>query len=86
MENNKKNQNVIENNPSDQRPDPQAQNDTGYAGTTNAVSENHQDSDEYEAAIEDTMIGYDGDESDLDIDMGDGDVNTENTRGGDDND
>jgi hypothetical protein len=97
MENNQENQqntseerddsqNVITNNPSDQRPDEEKQNETGYAGTTNSISENHQESDEYQPAIEDTMIGYDGDESDLDIDLGDGNVNTENTRGIDDND
>ncbi|HEY0055477.1 MAG TPA: hypothetical protein VGB63_08985 [Pedobacter sp.] len=79
-------QNVITNNPSDRRPDEQEQNDTGYAGTTNSISQNHQESDEYKTAIEDTMIGYDGDESDLDIELGNGDVNTENTRGIDDND
>lgn len=81
-----KNENVIKNNPSDQRPDEQEQNDTGYAGTTNAVSQNHQDSDEYTPAIEDAMIGYDGDESDLDIDFGDGSADSKNTRGVDDND
>jgi hypothetical protein len=32
------------------------------------------------------MIGYDGDETELDMDMGDGNVNTDNTRGIDDND
>ena len=80
------NQNVITNNPSDHRPDEKVQNETGYAGTTNSISENQQESDEYQPAIEDTMIGYDGDESDLDLDIGDGSVNTENTRGIDDND
>ncbi|WP_407431549.1 hypothetical protein [Arcticibacter sp.] len=81
-----KSQNVITNNPSDQRPDEQEQNDTGFSGTTNAVSQNHQTSDEYKPAVEDTMIGYDGDETELDMDMGDGNVNTDNTRGIDDND
>jgi hypothetical protein len=81
-----KSQNVITNNPSDQRPDEQEQNDTGYAGTTNAVSQNHQESDEYKPAVEDTMMGYDGDEDELNIDMEDGSVNTNNTRGIDDND
>jgi hypothetical protein len=31
------------------------------------------------------MIGYDGDESDLDIELGNGNANTKNTRGIDDN-
>ena len=78
--------NVIKNNPSDHRPDEEEQNETGYAGTTNSLSENHQKSDEYQPAIEDTMIGYDGDDDDLDMDLGDGNVSTENTRGIDDND
>jgi|GEM_PF-1657265 len=81
-----KSQNVITSNPSDQRPDEQEQNDTGYAGTTNAVSQNHQESDEYKPAVEDTMMGYDGDEDELNMDMEDGSVNTNNTRGIDDND
>lgn len=64
-------QNVIENNPSDRKPDEQAQNETGFDGTTNSISENHQDSDQYKIAIEDTMVGYDGDDSDLNLDTGD---------------
>ena len=79
-------QNVIINNPSDQRPDEEGQNETGYAGTTNSISENRQDSDEYQPAIEDTMIGYEGDDKDLDLDIRDDNVSTENTRGIDDND
>jgi len=52
-------------------PDAETQNDTGYAGTTNAVSEDRQHKDGYKIAIEDTMIGYDGDESQMDMDLDD---------------
>lgn len=52
-------------------PDAEMQNDTGYAGTTNAVSEDRQQKDGYKIAIEDTMIGYDGDESQMDMDLDD---------------
>jgi hypothetical protein len=48
---------------------PKEQNDTGFAGTTNAVSENHQDKDGYKLAIEDTMIGYDGNDEQMDMDI-----------------
>lgn len=69
-------------------PDPESTNDTGYAGTTNAVSGNHQKKDGYKIAIEDTMIGYDGNDEQMNMDLGDGtgNVNTKNTRGIDDND
>ena len=51
-------------------PDPETQNDTGYAGTTNAVSESRNTDDGYQIAPEDTLIGYDGEESQLDMDLG----------------
>ena len=66
-------------------PDPETQNDTGYAGTTNAVSESRNTDDGYQIAPEDTMIGYDGDETQLDMDLGNENDNTKN-RGVDDND
>jgi hypothetical protein len=67
-------------------PDPQEQNDTGFAGTTNAVSENHQEKEGYKIAIEDTMIGYDGDDSQMDMDLGDEDKRRTGKSGVDDND
>ena len=67
-------------------PDPEQQNDTGYAGTTNAVSENHQDKDGYKLAIEDTMIGYDGHEEQMNMDfLGDEDKLRSGKSGIDDN-
>ncbi|WP_432710370.1 hypothetical protein [Pedobacter sp.] len=66
-------------------PDAEMQNDTGYAGTTNAVSESRNTDDGYQIAPEDTLIGYDGDESQLDMDLGNENDNTKN-RGIDDND
>lgn len=66
-------------------PDAETQNDTGYAGTTNAVSESRNTDEGYQIAPEDTLIGYDGDESQLDMDLGNENDNTKN-RGVDDND
>ena len=66
------------------QPDPEVQNDTGYAGTTNSLSEN-QDKDGYGIAIEDTMIGYDGDESQMDMDLDDKDRLRSGSTGADDN-
>lgn len=60
-------------------------NDTGFAGTTNAVSE-RQDQDDATLAIEDTMIGYDGDDSQLDMDIRNEDDLLNTDRGVDDND
>jgi hypothetical protein len=67
------------------RPDPEAQNDTGYAGTTNSPSEHRNDQDGYQIAIEDTMIGYDGDDSQMDMDMGEEDRRRSGKTGIDDN-
>lgn len=67
-------------------PDPQQQNDTGFAGTTNAVSEDRQHKEEYKIAIEDTMIGYDGDDSQMDMDLGDQETKRHGTAGIGDND
>jgi hypothetical protein len=67
-------------------PDAEQQNDTGYAGTTNAVSENHQDKDGYQIAIEDTMIGYDGDEKQMDMDLGEKEARRHGKTGFGDND
>jgi hypothetical protein len=50
-------------------PDPEMQNDTYYAGTTNATSENRQTREGYKIAIEDTLIGYDGNEEQMDMDL-----------------
>jgi hypothetical protein len=80
------NQNDLIGGASDNSTDAEAQNDTGYAGTTNAVSENHQDKDGYQIAIEDTMIGYDGDESQLDMDLGEEETRRFGKTGIDDND
>lgn len=66
-------------------PDEETQNDTGYAGTTNAVSESRNTDEGYQIAPEDTLIGYDGDESQLDMDLGNENDHTKN-RGVDDND
>jgi hypothetical protein len=60
-------------------------NDTGFAGTTNSVSE-RQDQDDATLAIEDTMIGYDGDDSQLDMDIRNEDDLLNTDRGIDDND
>ncbi|MBS7563196.1 hypothetical protein KHS38_02155 [Mucilaginibacter sp. Bleaf8] len=56
--------------------------------TTNPNIESHKQKEEegYKIAMEDTMIGYDGHEDQLDVDLGDGNSNTQNTRGVDDND
>jgi len=51
------------------KPDPKAQNDTGFAGTTNAVSQNHQDKDGYRITPEDTMIGYDGNDEQMNMSL-----------------
>jgi hypothetical protein len=67
-------------------PDPEQQNDTGFAGTTNALSENHQDTDSYEIAIEDTMIGYNGDNSQMEMDLGEESAKRSGKTGIDDND
>ena len=71
---------------SDNLPDENEQNNTGFAGTTNSISENHQDKDGYEITIEDTMIGYDGDDEQMNMDIGDDNKKTDNTRGVGDND
>ena len=63
----------------------EAYNDTGFAGTTNAVSENFDTHDD-RLAIEDTMIGYDGDEDQLDMDIRTEDDKKQNNAGVDDND
>jgi hypothetical protein len=78
-------QNDAVGNASGQDPDPETQNDTGYAGTTNAISESRNTDDGYQIAIEDTMIGYDGDESQMDMDLGNENDNASN-HGIDDND
>ncbi|WP_207426721.1 hypothetical protein [Pedobacter sp. SYSU D00535] len=51
------------------QPDPEATNDTGYQGTTNAVSESFNEEDGYKLAVEDTMIGYDGNEDQMNMDF-----------------
>ncbi|WP_207423945.1 MULTISPECIES: hypothetical protein [Desertivirga] len=66
-------------------PDPETQNDTGFAGTTNSLSESRNDDDGYQIAIEDTMIGYDGDESQMDMDLGEEDRKRSGRSGIDDN-
>jgi hypothetical protein len=78
-------QNNAVGNASGQDPDPETQNDTGYAGTTNAVSESRNTDEGYQIAPEDTMIGYDGDDSQMDMDLGNENDNAGN-RGIDDND
>jgi hypothetical protein len=67
-------------------PDAEQQNDTGYAGTTNAVSEDRQHKDEYTIAPEDTMIGYDGDDEQMNMDLGDKDKRRTGSTGTGDND
>ena len=67
-------------------PDAETQNDTGYAGTTNAVSEDRQQKDGYKIAIEDTMIGYDGNEAQMDMDLDDEDKRRSGKTGFGDND
>jgi hypothetical protein len=47
---------------------PEDYNDTGFAGTTNAVSAG-EDAHDDKLAIEDTMIGYDGNDEQLDMDL-----------------
>jgi hypothetical protein len=60
-------------------------NETGFAGTTNSVSKK-QHQDDATLAIEDTMIGYDGDDSQLDMDIRSEDDVLNTDRGVDDND
>jgi hypothetical protein len=67
-------------------PDPEQQNDTGFAGTTNALSDNQQNEVGYQIAIEDTMIGYNGDESQMDVDLGEEERKRTGKTGVDDND
>lgn len=67
-------------------PDPEVQNDTGFAGTTNTISENHQDKDGYQIAVEDTMIGYDGNDKQMEMDLGDEDKRRSGKTGFGDND
>jgi hypothetical protein len=66
-------------------PDPETQNDTGYAGTTNAVSEDRQHKDSYRIAPEDTMIGYDGNDEQMNMDLDDKDRLRSGSHGGGDN-
>jgi hypothetical protein len=47
---------------------PEDYNDTGFEGTTNAVSAGGDTHDD-KLAIEDTMIGYDGNEEQMDMDL-----------------
>jgi hypothetical protein len=79
------NKNNLNNEASDNMPD-EAYNDTGFAGTTNSVSENRQDKDGYKIAIEDTLIGYDGDDAQLNMDLDDKETKPKNNAGIDDND
>jgi hypothetical protein len=66
------------------QPDPATQNDTGYAGTTNSLSENNEH-DGYGIAIEDTMIGYNGDTDQMDMVLSDEDRLRSGSSGADDN-
>ncbi len=66
-------------------PDPEIQNDTGFDGTTNAVSEDRQHKDSYRIAPEDTMIGYDGHDEQMDMDLDDKDKRRSGSSTGDDN-
>ncbi|WP_374164305.1 hypothetical protein [Arcticibacter sp. MXS-1] len=68
------------------RPDAAEQNDTGYAGTTNSLSENQSGEDGYKIAIEDTIIGYDGHEDQMDMDLGEEDRRRSGKSGAGDND
>jgi hypothetical protein len=57
------------------------------APTTNPNIENHKKKEEegYQIAPEDTMIGYDGDESQMDMDAGNPNLKIKGNGGGDDN-
>lgn len=46
-----------------------------------SIGQDERESGKYEPAIEDTMIGHDGDDSNLNLNFGDGKLNTENTLG-----
>ena len=65
-------------------PDPETQNDTGYAGT-DSLSEDRNEREGYQIVIEDTMIGYDGDEKQMDMDLGEEDRRRSGKTGIDDN-
>jgi hypothetical protein len=69
-------------------PDEGLQNGKADVGITNATIESHKEKEEngYKIAIEDTMIGYDGQEDHMNVDLGNSNVNTQNTPGVDDND
>jgi hypothetical protein len=54
-------------------PNPDDQNNTHYAGTATKVDKVHPSKDGYQIAVEDTMIGYNGDDSQMDMDLGDKD-------------
>jgi hypothetical protein len=79
------NKNNLNNEASDNMQDG-AYNDTGLGGTTNSVSETRQDKDGYKIAIEDTLIGYDGDDAQLNMDLDDKETKPKNNAGIDDND
>ncbi|WP_345949561.1 hypothetical protein ABDD95_22210 [Mucilaginibacter sp. PAMB04274] len=52
----------------------------------NIESHKEQKEEGYQIAIEDTMIGYDGNEEQMDMDLGNNNANAQNNRGVDDND
>jgi hypothetical protein len=66
-------------------PDPDDQNNTHYAGTPTKVDKVHPSKDGYQIAVEDTMIGYNGDDSQMDMDLGDKDKLRSGSTGGGDN-
>jgi hypothetical protein len=69
-------------------PDEGVQNGKAEVGITNENIESHKEKEQegYKAAIEDTMIGYDGHEDQMNVNLGNDNVNTQNTKGVDDND
>jgi hypothetical protein len=74
-------------NDSNNLPDEGFSQDKTSGGMNNEVIESHSEKREsgYKIAIEDTMIGYDGHDDPIDLDQGNGDVNSNDTRGTDDN-
>ena len=65
-------------------PDPNYQNNTHYAGFSTKADKVHPAKDGYQIAPEDTMIGYNGDDSQMDMDLGDKDkLRSGNTASGD---
>jgi hypothetical protein len=64
-------------------PNPDDQNNTHYAGTPDVFGGKNKDG--YQIAVEDTMIGYNGDDAQMDMDLSDKDKLRSGSTGSGDN-